>query len=100
MINSDASGNGVSEEVDFSFAFNDSSFSNRIIHLEIMNDFTEVRPNLKISSTSGKRRREDIQNDNGILSDQPDVDDCALREPQDAEADAMVAMVEAYMAGT
>ncbi|KAI5423900.1 BTB/POZ domain-containing protein POB1 [Lathyrus oleraceus] len=87
--------NGGSEYIDFSFAFNDSSFSDRIIHLEIMNDFIEVHPNAD-STRHSERRREDIQKDNDLLSDQPDVDDCALHEPQDVEADAMV---EVFTAG-
>ncbi|CAL5194981.1 unnamed protein product [Lathyrus oleraceus] len=102
LINSDGSRNGGSEYVDFSFAFNDSSFSDRIIHLEIMNDFIEVCPNVETSSTSAEwtscngRRREDIHKDNDLLSDQPAVDNCAQCEPHDAEADAMV---EASTAG-
>ncbi|CAL5194980.1 unnamed protein product [Lathyrus oleraceus] len=89
--------NGGSEYIDFSFAFNDSSFSDRIIHLEIMNDFIEVHPNAD-STRHSERRREDIQKDNvDSLSDQPDVNDCALHEPQDVEADAMV---EVFTAGT
>ncbi|CAK8544877.1 unnamed protein product [Lathyrus sativus] len=89
----------ISENDDLGFAFNDSSFSDRIIHLEIIKDLIKLFPNAESCSTSAdqtslaKRRREDIQKDNDLLSDQPDQpdgDDSAARKPQDAEADAMV----------
>ncbi|KAL5061249.1 hypothetical protein RYX36_032853 [Vicia faba] len=92
----DVSRNEDSEDTDLGFAFNDSSFSDRILQLEIMRDLIEIFPSFKSSSISadrtslGKRRREDIQKDNELLPDQPDVDDSAAHKSQNSEADAMV----------
>ncbi|XP_058742574.1 BTB/POZ domain-containing protein POB1-like [Vicia villosa] len=95
--------NGDSEDTDLGFAFNDFSFSDRIIQLEIIEELIDVCPNVKSSSTSanqtilGKRRREDIQKDNveDLLLDQPDIHDSAACKPRDLEVDVMV---EASMA--
>ena len=73
-MDSDVSRNGDSEDIDIGFAFNHSSFCDKIIQLEIMKDIIELFPNGNYSSTStnqtslGKRRRDDMQKDNGILS--------------------------------
>ncbi|KAK2419351.1 BTB/POZ domain-containing protein POB1 [Trifolium repens] len=81
---------------DFGFAFNDSNFSDRILQIEVMNDPIEPSSNADGCSTVAdwandrKRRREDINKDNDLLPDQPDLIDFAPREPQDEEADAML----------
>lgn len=72
VMDSDVSRNGDSEDIDIGFAFNHSSFSDKIIQLEIMKDIIELFPNGNYSSTSvnqtslGKRRRDDMQKDSGI----------------------------------
>jgi hypothetical protein len=61
-----------------------------------MNDPIEASSNADGCSTVAdwandrKRRREDINKDNDLLPDQPDLIDFAPREPQDEEADAML----------
>ncbi|CAL5194979.1 unnamed protein product [Lathyrus oleraceus] len=70
VMDSDVSRNGDSEDIDIGFAFNHSSFSDKIIQLEIMKDIIELFPYGNYSSTSanqtslGKRRRDDMQKDN------------------------------------
>ncbi|XP_058742618.1 BTB/POZ domain-containing protein POB1-like [Vicia villosa] len=96
VMDSDATRNEGSDDTDFSFAFNDSTFSDRIIQLEIMNDLFEVCSNVESCFTSANRtnrnewRREDIQKDNDFFLEQPNVDDCAPHKHQDAEVEAMV----------
>ncbi|KAI5423889.1 hypothetical protein KIW84_030201 [Lathyrus oleraceus] len=72
--------NGGSEDADLRFAFD--FFSDKIIQLEIMKDLIDVFPNVESCSTSvdpnsrNKRRREDIQKDNGDeAANSPDVAD-------------------------
>lgn len=71
---SDYSRTASSSDADFGFAFNDSNFSDRILHIEIMADHDEASPNFEGCTTildwvrHRKRRREDVQKDNGILT--------------------------------
>ncbi|KAG2395315.1 BTB/POZ domain-containing protein [Vigna angularis] len=67
---SDYSRSAPSSDADFGFAFNDSNFSDRILHIEIMADLDEASPNFEGCTTildwvrHRKRRREDVQKDN------------------------------------
>ncbi|KAH1108611.1 hypothetical protein J1N35_012379 [Gossypium stocksii] len=108
-----ASGSG--SDGDFGFAFNDSNFSDRLLRIEIMGVPSECHPDGEdCTGISGwdhhrKRRREDIKKEivldlslcpeEQILNDnQPDMDDGAGCENQDAEAEA-VAMAEEIHSG-
>ncbi|KAI5423887.1 Boi protein [Lathyrus oleraceus] len=70
-MNSEAFRNQCCKDAESSFALNDSSLSDRIIQLEITKYLDEVFPNIESGSTSAeqtslsKRRREDIQKNNG-----------------------------------
>ncbi|XP_014491520.1 BTB/POZ domain-containing protein POB1 [Vigna radiata var. radiata] len=102
---SDYSRTASSSDADFGFAFNDSNFSDRILHIEIMADHDEASPNFEGCTTildwvrHRKRRREDVQKDNVVdltLSDeqilnenQPDMEDFISLENQDEEAIVM-----------
>ncbi|BAT87883.1 hypothetical protein VIGAN_05130200 [Vigna angularis var. angularis] len=102
---SDYSRSAPSSDADFGFAFNDSNFSDRILHIEIMADLDEASPNFEGCTTildwvrHRKRRREDVQKDNVVdltLSDeqilnenQPDMEDFISLENQDEEAIVM-----------
>ncbi|TYI13210.1 hypothetical protein ES332_A08G042900v1 [Gossypium tomentosum] len=108
-----ASGSG--SDGDFGFAFNDSNFSDRLLRIEIMGVPSECHPNgedctgISDWDHHRKRRREDIKKEivldlslcpeEQILNDnQPDMDDGAGCENQDAEAEA-VAMAEEIHSG-
>ncbi|WVY95128.1 hypothetical protein V8G54_034216 [Vigna mungo] len=102
---SDYSRTASSSDADFGFAFNDSNFSDRILHIEIMADLDQASPNFEGCTTildwvrHRKRRREDVQKDNVVdltLSDeqilnenQPDMEDFISLENQDEEAIVM-----------
>lgn len=96
VMESDTVSSSSPDANDFGFAFNDSNFSDRILQIEVMNDPIEPSSNADGCSTVAdwandrKRRREDINKDNDLLPDQPDLIDFAPREPQDEEADAML----------
>ncbi|KAK2365299.1 BTB/POZ domain-containing protein POB1 [Trifolium repens] len=96
VMESDTVSSSSPDANDFGFAFNDSNFSDRILQIEVMNDPIEASSNADGCSTVAdwandrKRRREDINKDNDLLPDQPDLIDFAPREPQDEEADAML----------
>ncbi|KAB2015665.1 hypothetical protein ES319_D08G041100v1 [Gossypium barbadense] len=100
---------------DFGFAFNDSNFSDRLLRIEIMGVPSECHPDGEDCTGISdwhhhrKRRREDIKKEivldlslcpeEHILNDsQPDMDDGAGCENQDAEAEA-VAMAEEIHSG-
>lgn len=74
VMNSEAFRNQCCKDAEFNFALNDSSLSDRIIQLEISKDLNEVFLNVESGSTSAeqtnlsKRRREDIQKNNGITN--------------------------------
>ncbi|KAG8485131.1 hypothetical protein CXB51_021156 [Gossypium anomalum] len=106
---------GSGSDGDFGFAFNDSNFSDRLLRIEIMGVPSECH--LDGEDCTGisdwdhhrKRRREDIKKEivldlslcpeEQILNDnQPDMDDGAGCENQDAEAEA-VAMSEEIHSG-
>ncbi|TYJ21102.1 hypothetical protein E1A91_A08G041500v1 [Gossypium mustelinum] len=108
-----ASGSG--SDGDFGFAFNDSNFSDRLLRIEIMGVPSVCHPNgedctgISDWDHHRKRRREDIKKEivldlslcpeEQILNDnQPDMDDGAGCENQDAEAEA-VAMAEEIHSG-
>ncbi|XP_047169156.1 BTB/POZ domain-containing protein POB1-like [Vigna umbellata] len=102
---SDYSRSAPSSDADFGFAFNDSNFSDRILHIEIMADLDEASPNFEGCTTildwvrHRKRRREDVQKDNVVdltLSDeqilnenQPDMEDFISLENQEEESIVM-----------
>ncbi|WJX85664.1 Boi protein [Trifolium repens] len=96
VMESDTVSSSSPDANDFGFAFNDSNFSDRILQIEVMNDPIEASSNADGCSTVAdwandrKRRREDINKDNDLLPNQPDLIDFAPREPQDEEADAML----------
>ncbi|GAV77002.1 BTB domain-containing protein/BACK domain-containing protein [Cephalotus follicularis] len=91
----------------FGFAFNDSNFSDRLLRIEIMGGSIECRSDgeachsLADWARHRKRRREDVKKDNAVdlnecheeqilIGNQPDMEDCVGCEIQDEEADAMI----------
>jgi hypothetical protein len=72
VMESDTVSSSSPDANDFGFAFNDSNFSDRILQIEVMNDPIEASSNADGCSTVAdwandrKRRREDINKDNGI----------------------------------
>ncbi|KAG5228285.1 BTB/POZ domain-containing protein [Salix suchowensis] len=93
---------------DFSFAFNDSNFSDRVLKIEIVADLPDVKSAGDVCSSitewtrNRKRRREDVKKDKAVEivgqseEDQaltcniPDTEDTVAYENQDLEAVAMV----------
>ncbi|KAJ6341723.1 hypothetical protein OIU78_009806 [Salix suchowensis] len=93
---------------DFSFAFNDSNFSDRVLKIEIVADLPDVKSagdgcsSITEWTRNRKRRREDVKKDKAVEivgqseEDQaltcniPDREDTVAYENQDLEAVAMV----------
>ncbi|KAF9689275.1 hypothetical protein SADUNF_Sadunf01G0075000 [Salix dunnii] len=93
---------------DFSFAFNDSNFSDRVLKIEIVADLPDVKSagdgcsSITEWARNRKRRREDVKKDKAVEivgqseEDQaltcniPDTEDTVAYENQDLEAVAMV----------
>ncbi|XP_010251562.1 PREDICTED: BTB/POZ domain-containing protein POB1 isoform X1 [Nelumbo nucifera] len=102
-----SSGNGVSSDGDFAFAFNDSNFSDRLLRIEIMAGLPENKSDgegcnsIADWARNRKRRREDIKKEAAtdftlcreeqILNcGQPDTEDGVAYENQDEEPVAMI----------
>ncbi|XP_010251563.1 PREDICTED: BTB/POZ domain-containing protein POB1 isoform X2 [Nelumbo nucifera] len=100
-----SSGNGVSSDGDFAFAFNDSNFSDRLLRIEIMAGLPENKSDgegcnsIADWARNRKRRREDIKKEadftlcreEQILNcGQPDTEDGVAYENQDEEPVAMI----------
>ncbi|WCJ26426.1 BTB/POZ domain-containing protein POB1 [Euphorbia peplus] len=92
---------------DFAFAFNDSNFSDRVLKIEIVNDFVEVKndgdacTSIADWARNRKRRREDVKKDHAnesfvqseeqiISCNMPDTEDVVVYENQDEEPMAMI----------
>lgn len=67
VMEPETSGDGVYDD-DFGFAFNDSNFSDRILRIEVMEDPIETHTDTISDWSHRKRRREDIQKENGLQS--------------------------------
>ncbi|OVA05086.1 BTB/POZ-like [Macleaya cordata] len=111
VMDSDSFADGRNSEVpcngDFTFAFNDSNFSDRLLRIEIMADLPENKTDgegctsIADWDSNRKRRREEIKKENSLElsvyheehildSIQLDTEDVLAYENQDEEAVAMI----------
>lgn len=96
-----------SKSDDFGFAFDNSSFSDRVLRIEILPDLPESKSDADACTSiaewarNRKRRREEIKKENGedfgmqreeqiLTCSMPDTDDVVAYENQDEEAVAMI----------
>ncbi|KAF5730046.1 hypothetical protein HS088_TW20G00416 [Tripterygium wilfordii] len=97
----------MGSDSDFTFAFNNDNFSNRLLKIEIVPDLAESKTNAHGCTTivdwahNRKRRKEEIKKENVVrvfiqreeqilTCDIPDTDDAVAYENQDEEATTMV----------